>query len=186
MRTSSNLSRSSARPGFFSWLRASLSDRVAWQSVAYFVAKVPLTLLGVWFALSTWIEALFGITSPLTGSIGPQRFGPFGRMVGPGGGPPAPGFGTHVGVFIIGVVFLFVAPWTMRLVVYVDRRMMHAPPRSDAADLAGPSLEESRSKTSTWPRKPSSGSSAICTTVPKPSWSPWPCGSVRPRRSSNT
>jgi signal transduction histidine kinase len=137
----------SARPGFFSWLRASLSDRVAWQSVAYFVAKVPLTLLGVWFALSTWIEALFGITSPLTGSIGPQRFGPFGRMVGPGGGPPAPGFGTHVGVFIIGVVFLFVAPWTMRLVVYVDRRMMHVLLGPNAAASRVRSLEESRSKT---------------------------------------
>ena len=31
----------------------------------YFVAKVPLTVFGVWFALSVWVEALFGIASPL-------------------------------------------------------------------------------------------------------------------------
>ncbi len=65
-----------ARPGFFSWLRASLTDGAAWRAVAYFVAKVPLTLFGVWFALSVWIEAFFGNTSPLTGSIGPDPFGP--------------------------------------------------------------------------------------------------------------
>ena len=50
----------SARPGFFGWLRASLGDRAAWRTVGYFVAKVPLTIFGVWFALSIWVEALFG------------------------------------------------------------------------------------------------------------------------------
>ena len=57
----------SARPGFFGWLRASLGDRAAWRAVGYFVAKVPLTIFGVWFALSIWVEALFGVASPLTG-----------------------------------------------------------------------------------------------------------------------
>ena len=33
----------------------------------YFVAKVPLTLFGVWFALSVWLEAFLGIASPFTG-----------------------------------------------------------------------------------------------------------------------
>ena len=60
----------SPRPGFFGWLRASLGDRAAWRAVGYFVAKVPLTIFGVWFALSVWIEALLGVASPLTGATG--------------------------------------------------------------------------------------------------------------------
>jgi signal transduction histidine kinase len=136
----------SARPGFFGWLRASLGDQAAWRAVGYFVAKVPLTIFGVWFALSIWVEALSGIASPLTGGAGPTRFGAFGRLLlHPGG--PAPGFWNRVGVFVSGVVLLFVAPWAMRLVVYVDRRMMHLllGPGASASRLR--SLEESRSKT---------------------------------------
>lgn len=54
----------SARPGLFSWFRASLSDRAAWKAVAYFAAKVPLTLFGIWFALSVWVEAFLGSSRP--------------------------------------------------------------------------------------------------------------------------
>jgi signal transduction histidine kinase len=138
----------SPRPGFFGWLRASLGDRAAWQAVGYFVAKVPLTIFGVWFALSIWIEALFNIASPLTGSAGTLRFGAFSRLFGIGdnGGPPT-SVATHVGVFITGIVFLFIAPWTMRLVVYLDRRMIHLLLGPDAATSRVRSLEESRSRT---------------------------------------
>jgi signal transduction histidine kinase len=136
------------RPGFVGWLRASLGDRAAWQTAGYFVAKVPLTIFGVWFALSIWLEALFNIASPLTGSPGTIRFGAFSRVLAPGynGGPP-PSVATHVGVFLTGVVFLFVAPWAMRLVVYLDRRMMHLLLGPDAATSRVRSLEESRSRT---------------------------------------
>ena len=136
----------SARPGFFGWLRACLGDRAGWRAVGYFVAKVPFTVFGVWFALSIWVEALFGIASPLTGGTGTARFGVFGRLLRYNGGP-APGFGAHVGVFVTGVVLLFIAPWTMRLVVYLDRRMMHLLLGPDAASSRVKSLEESRSKT---------------------------------------
>jgi signal transduction histidine kinase len=137
-----------ARPGFFGWLRASLGDLAAWRAVAYFVAKVPFTIFGVWFALSVWVEALLGIASPVTGSSGSTTFGPFGRLLDHGyNGGPAPGAVSHVGFFVTGVVLLFVAPWTMRLVVYLDRRMMHLllGPNASASRLR--SLEESRSKT---------------------------------------
>jgi len=116
--------------------------------VGYIVAKVPLTVFGVWFALSVWLEALFGIASLLTGGIGSVRFGAFGRVFGPGyNGGPAPGLAAHLGAFVTGAVFLFVAPWTMRLVVYLDRRMMHLLLGPDAAASRVRSLEESRSKT---------------------------------------
>jgi signal transduction histidine kinase len=137
----------SARPGFLGWLRASFGDRAGWGAVGYFVAKVPLTLFGVWFALSVWLEALFSIASPFTGGDGAGTFGAFGRLLRTGyhGGPP--GFESHVGVFATGVIFLFLAPWTMRLVVYLDRRLMNLllGPGASASRLR--SLEESRSKT---------------------------------------
>jgi signal transduction histidine kinase len=136
------------RPGFFGWLRASLGDRIAWRAVGYFAAKLPLTVFGVWFALSIWGEALLDIASPLTGAAGPVRFGAFGRLLGSGynGGPP-PSFVTHIGVFVSGVVLLFVAPWPMRLVVYLDRRMMHLLLGPDSTSSRVRSLEESRSRT---------------------------------------
>jgi signal transduction histidine kinase len=137
------------RPGLFGWLRAALGDRAAWRSAGYFVAKIPLTLFGVWFALSIWLEALFGIASPLTGDNPSARFGPFSQFVGPqvGGGQPVYGFSARLGVFVVGVALLFVAPWAMRLVVYLDRRMMHLLLGPDAAASRVRTLEQSRSKT---------------------------------------
>jgi signal transduction histidine kinase len=138
----------SPRPGFFGWLRASFGDRAAWRAVGYFVAKVPLTIFGVWFALSVWVEALFRIASPLTGGNGPAGFGVFSRVIGPGHNVgPAPRLATDVAVFVTGVGLLLIAPWTMRLVVYLDRLMMHffLGPGASVSRLR--SLEESRSKT---------------------------------------
>jgi signal transduction histidine kinase len=135
-------------PGFSRWLRASLGDRAAWRAVGYCLVKVPLTIFGVWFALSIWIGALFDIASPLTGGTGSVRFGAFGRLLDAGyNGGPAPGPVTHAGVFVTGVVLLFIAPWTMRLVVYLDRRMMHLLLGPDAATSRVRILEESRTKT---------------------------------------
>ena len=132
------------RPGFFGWLRASFGDRASWGALGYFVARVPLTIFGAWFALSVWLEALFGVFSPFTGITGLGGIGPFGRILLHSGGP---GFPTRVGVFVTGAVLLFVAPWTMRLVLYVDRWMMHVllGPGVSASRLR--SLEQSRSRT---------------------------------------
>jgi signal transduction histidine kinase len=118
-----------ARPGLFGWLRACLGDRTAWRAVGYFVAKVPLSVFGAWFALGTWLLALLGMVQPLTGHGGPATFA------------------VHLGLFVAGVALLFVAPWTVRLVVYFDRRMMRLLLGPDAAASRVRSLEESRSKT---------------------------------------
>ncbi len=138
----------SPAPGAFRWLRAALGDGVAWRSVLYFVAKVPLTIFGVWFALSLWVEALLGIASPLLGDGGTTRFGLLGHAVGPAGSPPGPtDLATHVTEFAIGVLFLFLAPWAMRFVVWVDRRMMHLLLGPNATSSRVRSLEASRTKT---------------------------------------
>lgn len=138
----------SPAPGIFRWLRAALSDGAAWRSVLYFATKVPLTFFGVWFALSLWIEAALGIASPFLGDGGTTRFGLIGHAVGRDGTPSGPPtFSTHVTEFVIGILFLFIAPWAMRFVVYVDRRMMHLllGPTSTASRVR--SLEVSRTKT---------------------------------------
>jgi hypothetical protein len=139
----------SARPGLFGWLRASFGDPAAWRAVGYFVAKVPLTVFGVWFALTVWLEAISGIASPLLGGRGePARYGAFGRLFDFGSnGGSSPRVATHVAVFLTGLVFLFVAPWTMRLVVSIDRAMMQLLLGPGAAASRVRTLEESRSKT---------------------------------------
>jgi signal transduction histidine kinase len=138
----------SPAPGMFRWLRASLGDGAAWRSVLYFAAKVPLTLFGVWFALSLWIEAALGIASPFLGGGGTARFGPLGHVAGTDGSPPGPpGLSAHVAEFAVGLLFLFIAPWTMRFVVYVDRRLMSLLLGPNAASSRVRSLEVSRTKT---------------------------------------
>jgi signal transduction histidine kinase len=138
----------SVRPGRLPWLRAALGDRAAWRSVVYFAAKVPLTFFGVWFALSVWIEAFFGITSPLTGGGGAMRFGLLGRLTGTDGNNGFPlGFSDHLKFFVVGLLFLFIAPWTMRLVVFLDRGLMHLLLGPSAVDSRVRSLEQSRSRT---------------------------------------
>ncbi len=139
-----------ARPGLFGWLRAALGDRVAWRSVAYVLAKLPLTLLGAWFALSVWLAALFDLASPFTGHITHIGFGILGNLTtsraGLGGGPTA-GFPTGVVAFALGVLVLLVAPWPMRLVVHLDRRLMYLLLGPDAASSRVRRLEQSRSRT---------------------------------------
>jgi signal transduction histidine kinase len=134
-------------PGLVRWLRATLGDWAAWRAVVYFVAKVPLTIFGVWFALSVWFEAFFDIASLVTGGSGSMRFGPLSRLAGGGfnGGTPV-SFGAHLGTLATGMLFLFVAPWTMRLVVYLDRQMMHLLLGPSATSSRVRSLEESRSR----------------------------------------
>ena len=134
--------------GVFRWLRAALGDGAAWRSVLYFAAKVPLTLFGVWFALSLWIEAILGIASPVLGDGNTTRFGLLGRGATTVGSPPgSPGPGAHFTEFAVGVLILFLAPWAMRFVVYVDRRMMNLLLGPNSTSSRVRSLEASRAKT---------------------------------------
>ncbi len=138
----------SPAPGIFRWLRAALGDGAAWRSVLYFAAKVPLTLFGAWFALSLWVEAVLGIASPLLGGGPTTRFGLLGHATGTDGASPGPpNLDTHVTEFAIGVLLLFIAPWAMRFVVYVDRRIMHLLLGPNATTSRVRSLEVSRTRT---------------------------------------
>jgi signal transduction histidine kinase len=136
------------RPGFFGWLRAALGDRAAWRTVAYLVLKLPLGLFGVWFALSVWVQAIVSLLIPVTGGHGPGNFGVLARLFGPddqGGGPY--GHLHTFGTFLAGAIVLFVAPWAMRLVISLDRGLMHLLLGPDAVTSRVRSLEESRART---------------------------------------
>jgi len=134
-------------PGLLRWLRSAFTDPAAWRAVLYFAAKVPLTLFGVWFALSIWVEAFFGIASLLFGGQGAHGFGVLGRASFHGPDGSAAGLAVRLGTFLLGVLFLIVAPWTMRFVVFVDRRLMAVLLGPNAATSRVRSLEASRSRT---------------------------------------
>jgi signal transduction histidine kinase len=139
-----------ARPGFFGWLQAALRDPIGWRSVAYSVVKVPLSLFGVWFAFSVWVDAFFCLAHPLWGS-GSQRPPEFGVVVNafqPGYlSVGTSGFFHGVFIFLTGLILVFVAPWTMRAVVYVDRRLMRVLLSPDAMTARVRSLEHARAQT---------------------------------------
>ncbi len=133
-----------ARSGFFGWLWAALSDPAGWRSLGYTVLKVPLLLFGIWFGLSIWIEALVGLTAPLTGGGG-SGFGVVRGRVGllnlHSTGPL-----NREAAFFYGIILLFIAPWAMRLVVYVDRRAMRLLLGPDPMTARVRTLEQSRAR----------------------------------------
>ena len=93
------------------------------------VVKVPLSIFGIWFAFSVWWDAFFCLTYPLWGDAeaghGPgvrHRPRPSSRPATSRSGTS--GFFHALFIFLTGVIFLFAAPWAMRAVVYLDRRLM--------------------------------------------------------------
>ena len=139
-----------ARPGFFGWLQAALRDTVGWRAVAYSVVKIPLAAFGVWFAFSVWVDAFFCLVYPIWGRAAtrPPEFGVFVNLFQPGylsfGDS---GFFHRLLIFITGVILVFLAPWPMRAVVYVDRRLMRVLLGPDAMTARVRSLEHARAQT---------------------------------------
>jgi signal transduction histidine kinase len=139
-----------ARPGVFGWLQSSLRDRTGWRAIAYSVAKIPLSIFGIWFAFSVWVDALFCLGYPLwgAGSARPPEFGIVRDGLAPGYfSVGTTGFFHGFFIFITGVLLAFVAPWTMRAVVFVDRRLMRLLLGPDAVTKRVRSLEHARAQT---------------------------------------
>jgi signal transduction histidine kinase len=133
------------RPGFFGWLGAAFRDSAAWRALGYTVVKIPLLIFGIWFALSVWIESLLSLLYGLTGGHGTvSGFGPFRGQVGLG---PAAGGGHREALLLYGAVLFFLAPWPMRLVVYIDRQLMRLLLSPDPLTARVRTLEESRAQT---------------------------------------
>jgi signal transduction histidine kinase len=135
------------RPGFLGWLSAAFRDGVAWRSLGYTIVKIPILILGVWFGLSVWIESFLCLFSAAwNGHAGVHGVGVLGRNFG-SVGPGASGLFQREQLFVYGVLLFFLAPWPMRLVVYIDRLFMRLLLSPDPATARVRSLEESRAQT---------------------------------------
>jgi len=93
------------------------------------------------------VEAIFCLLSPFTGSSHPPAFGILGRFFPPNYGPSNYSFLHAVALFISGIILLFIAPWTTRLVVWIDRQMMQLLLGPDALTTRVRTLERSRAQT---------------------------------------
>jgi signal transduction histidine kinase len=138
------------RPGFFGWLQSVLRDRVAWRSAAYLALKVPWTVLGAFVAFSLWWDAIMGLLSPIFwhgGNGGPAMWGLAQGIFISNGYGDGHSFGHNVGVFLLGAIFLFAAPWVMRGFVTVDKLLMRTLLGPDPVAARVRSLEQARTTT---------------------------------------
>jgi signal transduction histidine kinase len=137
-----------ARPGFLGWLQSALRDRAGWRAMAYVVIKVPLFTFGFYVAFSVWLDAFSFLTYPLEGPAPAQEIGLVRTLFRPGFFSVGnPGFLHGAAIFFTGVVLVFVAPWAVRGVVYIDRLLMRSLLGPDAVAVRVRSLEHARAQT---------------------------------------
>ncbi|MER7176725.1 sensor histidine kinase [Streptomyces mesophilus] len=114
--------------GLFGRLDARLRDATGWRHVAYVLAKLPLSLIGL-YAVQWWVIGLINLTAPVRWALFGQGDGGGMLLMTPlpaGGSPTVHDFaGTLIGL-PMGLVTLLIAPWFTRLVVLADRRLMRA------------------------------------------------------------
>jgi len=135
------------RPGFLGWLQSALRDRTAWRAVAYVVVKVPLAFIGILTAISVWFDAFTCLTYPFSGSYQPAEFGIVRATFRPGYfSVGTSGFLHGAAIFFTGIVLFFVAPWVVRIVVYLDRLLMRSLLTPDAISVRMRSLEQARAR----------------------------------------
>ena len=139
-----------ARRGLFAWLQAALRDKTGWKAIAYLGAKTVWALFSVWFAFSIWWDAFACLGYPFfeRGDSQPAIYGFTYNVLHPGFFSVGSQGVIH-GVFVVatGVVLLFLAPWPMRLAVYVDRRLVHWLLGPDAVAARMRTLEAARAST---------------------------------------
>ncbi len=138
----------SPRPGFLGWLQSVLRDRTSWRAVAYIVIKVPLVFFAILTAFSVWFDAFTCLITPWGGAYQPKVFGLVRWLFPPGYFSIAsPGWLHGFAIFCTGLVLLFAAPWTVRVVLYIDRVLMRALLGPDAVAVRVRSLEYARAQT---------------------------------------
>ncbi len=136
------------RPGYLGWLQSALRDRTGWRAVLYILVKVPLAVIGVFAAFSIWYDALTCLTYPFSGAAQPPVFGLVPAVFPPGYLSIAnPGWIHGFAIFCTGVMLVFVAPWAVRGVVYLDRSLIRSLLGPDATTVRVRSLEHARAQT---------------------------------------
>jgi signal transduction histidine kinase len=144
------------RPGFLGWLQSGLRDRVAWRAVGYLALRMGWTILGFYVAVSLWWDAFACLISPLFNNNGggvpvwgfASQLFPFGGFHGFHGFSDQSGSFLHgVGVFVVGIIFFFAAPWVMRGFTNVDRLLVRGLLGPDPVTARVRTLERARTQT---------------------------------------
>jgi len=101
-------------------------------------------------AFSLWWDAFAGLLNPIFwhGNGGPGMWGLPQNIFLPNGYNGGPGTFSHsVGVFLLGAIFFFAAPWVMRGFVTVDKLIMRTLIGPDPVAARVRSLEQARTTT---------------------------------------
>jgi signal transduction histidine kinase len=135
------------RSGLLGWIQSSMRDRIGWRAIAYLVIKVPLAIFGVLFALSVWYDALSFLLFPFNGTGTPSEVGVLRIFIHPAHfGTNPSGTPNALAAFIVGVLLFLLAPWTVRLVVNIDRFFMRSLLGPEALAVRVRALEETRAQ----------------------------------------
>jgi signal transduction histidine kinase len=139
----------SARPGFLGWLQSGLRDRVAWRSVGYLLLRAAWTFLGIYVALALWWDAISCLLHPIVSRNGNglSVWGLPAQLFGGNHLDQPFGFIHEVGVFVLGALFFFAAPWVMRGFVNVDRLLVRSLLGPDPVQARVRLLEQTRTQT---------------------------------------
>jgi signal transduction histidine kinase len=138
------------RAGFLGWLQSTLRDRTAWRALGYLALKVPLAIVGILLAVSTWIDAILCLLYPFdsAGAYQPHVFGLVQLVFPPGYFSIGSPWWIHAAaIFFTGAILFFVAPWTVRAVVSCDRYLMASLLGPDPVAARLHTLEQARAQT---------------------------------------
>ena len=119
------------RPGFLGWLWSQLSDIVAWRGRAYLVLKFPVAVASFMVAGVVWAVGIAYTVAPLAWALGLDHVTVRQNGV-------VRQFAVNYGnyyfdswpriwlLFGQGVILLLLAPWLVRAVLVLDRRLIWA------------------------------------------------------------
>jgi signal transduction histidine kinase len=138
------------RRGLFAWLQAALRDKIGWKAIAYLGVKGIWTFINVLVAISVWWDALACLAYPFfeRGNRQPAIYGIDYYLFRPGFFSVGTSGVVHGGFIVAtGVVLLFLAPWPMRLAVFIDRVLVQWLLGPDAVAVRMRDLEAARTTT---------------------------------------
>ncbi len=118
------------RPGFIGWIRSGLTDTAGWRARAYLLLKFPVAVAGFVVAVVCWVAGLGYLLAPLIWALGLSkvmiRTNGVASHVAINYGSFA--FDTWPRTWLLtaqGVLLVLLAPWAVRSVLTLDRRLIY-------------------------------------------------------------
>ncbi|HEY0539632.1 MAG TPA: sensor domain-containing protein [Actinoallomurus sp.] len=116
-------------PGPLARVQIRLSDAAAWRAMAYFLVKLPITVVHLYILALTWAWSLVAITYPIQHAIGVNMdtVRDAHGVVRHGlvlGGVVFDTWPRQLAICAAGALLLFVAPWATHVALMPDRMLM--------------------------------------------------------------